>query len=227
MNSDIISWISEDLRNSGISMELAQAAGINGREIQGEKYKEILGFDKFAGESLQSTCSGYEIPYKVTSGENGTRFSRVKLKHRLGDAKYLSPKKGHVCHPSHLYIVFNQKTYLTSSKKPLIIVEGEKKALSVIQYFINNDLLDQYCVVGISGITMWFDAPEWKELKIRISGRDCFICFDADGIQNPDVRREELKLYAWLTAQGGNVRSLLWPENRGKGIDDYLIGAGI
>ncbi len=214
-------WIAADLAKSGLSMDDAKAAGI--KIIKGNKdYKEILGYSRFDGNPLWPTIKGYVIPYPHAYGENGTGFHRVKLNTELGGAKYLSPKSSFVKYPSHLYIHQSQKHALKTAKKPLVIVEGEKKAIATL-----NALGTDYCVIGISGITQWMNVPEWKGLDIKLKGRDIYVCMDADGVINPDVRREELKMYAKLLNAGANPKSLIWDVKDGKGIDDLLVNKGL
>jgi len=215
-------WILADLARSGIDAELAKQAGIVGNF---QDFKNCLGYDRFGNKNLSEVAS-YGIPYPCVYGENGTAFFRVKLREAIKDAKYLSPKAKHFKVASHLYIILSEKEKLTSSKKILLIVEGEKKALAVIQALTDAGLIDDYCVIGISGINQWLNVPEWEGFKIRIKGRDIFICLDADGFSNPDVRREELKMYSWFTGKGANVRSFSWDPDRGKGIDDFMVAGG-
>ena len=215
-------WVLDDLERSGIDATLAQQAGILDNF---KDFKDCLGYDRFGDKNL-SEVAGYGIPYPCVYGENGTRFLRVKLQTSINDAKYLSAKKGHFNEVSHLYILNSEKEKLTSPKKALLLVEGEKKALAVIQKLTNTGLIDEFCVIGISGIGQWLGVPEWAGFKIRIKGRDIFVCLDADGISNPDVRREELKMYAWLTIKGANVKSFSWHPGKGKGVDDFMVAGG-
>ena len=215
-------WVLTDLERSGIDLNLAKQAGIVGNF---QDFKKCLGYDRFGDKDL-SIVPSYGIPYPCVYGENGTRFLRVKLQTSINDAKYLSAKKGHFNEVSHLYILNSEKEKLTSPKKALIIVEGEKKTLAVIKWLTDAELIDGFCVIGISGINQWQKVPEWAGFNIRIKGRDIFICLDADGISNPDVRREELKMCAWFTVKGAHVKAFSWDPNLGKGIDDFLVAGG-
>lgn len=209
-------WIADDLKRSGITKETALAAGI--RPVQRGEWATLLGYKSYSGHNLARTASGYYIPYQQVSGENGTGFGRVKLRGALEGAKYLSPKKGFVRHSCHLYFPPEHEIAAKGAKKPLVVVEGEKKGLAMSQE------LPDACVVAIHGITAWEQAPEWE--WVRLHGRDVYICMDADGERNPDVRREELKMYLWMTDKGANVRSMSWPESQGKGVDDYIVAGG-
>ncbi len=218
-------WIVADLARSGLTLDDVAHAGITGYEYPSSRYLGLLGYERFAKHPI-NVCKTYLIPYQVIAGEpNNQMFGRLKIRGVLGGAKYLSPKRGHVKHPSHLYITRRQAEHIASPKRPLLIVEGEKKALAVDCALGGPENRD-WCVVGVSGISQWRDCPEWKGLKIRLSGRDLYIIFDADAKDNADVRREQLKMWAWGLDHGASVHLVSWSPSAGKGIDDYLVAGG-
>ncbi len=174
---------------------------------------------------LVGTDGTFTLPYLNVADESQV-VGRIKLKNSIDGAKYLAAKKGHLNHGSHLYIIDSELKKLSSGKWPLIIVEGEKKTLAVIAFLRQIDKAEKYCVIGVAGVTQWQHCPEWIAFKVKLSGRDIYIVFDADGASNPDVRREEWKISAWLQCQKANPMSILWPVERGKGIDDYIVAGG-
>lgn len=237
--TDTVDWIAADLKRSGISAATAKAAGISGRTFPGKRLKDLLGFSRFSDHEVARITQTYLIPYPRVADEPGPGetlresdsgpeifFGRLKLKDAIADAKYLSPKKGHCKHASHLYITDSEYDKLSSPKRPLLLVEGEKKALALIDALKHLDQADLYCVIGIAGVRQWQNAPEWKAFKIHLRGRDLILVLDADGAINADVRQEELKMLAWGMEAGANVFSLSWPLIEGKGIDDFLVGGG-
>ena len=221
-----VAWIVDDLARSGLSVDQVKAAGILGQEFNRTYHNELLGYSKFAGHGISVTKS-YFILYQNIAGEAPDyHYGRLKLHGTLGGAKYLSPKKGHIKHTSHLYITNSEVGKLQSPKRPLLIVEGEKKALAVSAALAAAGLDKDYCTIGVAGIRQWQTAPEWSKLKIRLRGRDIFVVFDADCADNADVRQEQLKLLAWGLEHGSRVFLVNWPVDQGKGIDDFLVAGG-
>ncbi len=219
-------WILADLQRSGLTPAEIAAAGIELKDFDKKRLKELLGYANFAKHSVNVSQS-YLIPYPVISGEAPDyKFGRLKINGTLGGAKYLSPKVGHVKHPSHLYITEAEAGRLSSPKRPILLVEGEKKALSAAKALASAGVADDYCVIGVAGVSQWQSAPEWAGLKIRLQGRDLYIVFDADAESNADVRREQLKLWAWGLEKGCRVFLVSWPPESGKGIDDFIVAGG-
>ncbi len=219
-------WIEADLKRSGITLDQARRAGISGGNFPPKQIKDLLGYAKFDNHAI-AVMESYLIPYQHTAGEKaGYQFGRLKLRGTLGGAKYLSPSKKHVKSPTHLYITDGEFAKIQSPKRPLLIVEGEKKALAVASTLESAGLDNDYCTIGIAGVRQWQNAPEWGKLKIRLSGRDLYLIFDADCADNADVRQEQLKLWAWGLERGCRVFLVTWPAHRGKGIDDYLVAGG-
>ena len=115
--------------------------------------------------------------------------------------------------------------------QPLYWTEGEKKALA----------LDQlgYTTVGLTGVWNWSD-PEARKAHawalharirehVQIAGREHVIVFDRDAATNRDVAQAMRQLARTLRAAGArSVFVVLPPEyTEAKGIDDYLVAAGV
>jgi hypothetical protein len=210
-------WILEDLRRSGLVDETIFEMKIE--EVpQGpagiEKLKAILGFAAWDGDNIPRLTQSYIIPYPAQG------FYRVKLKNKLGDAKYLSPNK-QTHELSHLYLLPSEKEHVLSSKYSLVITEGEKKTAKIIQELRILQPEIKATAIGIPGVTVWRDAVEWKHILPSLSGRNIFICFDSDFRVNPAVAFELLKLWLWLWSKKANPKILLWSGE--KGIDDFLV----
>jgi len=118
---------------------------------------------------------------------------------------------------------------ITDTNVPLIIAEGEKKALKACQ--------EGYKAVGIPGAWGWRTSTNDKtgetklldELSaIKWRGRDVYLCLDSDAVANPQVRRAEEKLAGELLRRDARVLIVRLPANRGEkvGLDDYLIRHG-
>jgi hypothetical protein len=210
-------WILEDLRRSGLADETISemqieevpkgSAGI-------EKLKTLLGFASWDGGNIPHLTQSYIIPYLAKG------FFRVKLRNKLGDAKYLSPNK-QTHEWFHLYFLPSEKEHIVSSKYSLIITEGEKKTAKLTQELRALQPEIKATAVGIAGVTVWRAAVEWKYILPSLSGRDVFICFDSDFRENPAVAFELLKVWLWLWSKKANPKILLWSGE--KGIDDFLV----
>jgi Domain of unknown function (DUF3854) len=121
------------------------------------------------------------------------------------------------------------------SDAPIIIVEGEKKAL----------ILDQlgYAVIGITGVTNWHDAaarnpkgePENSgpllfhpmiRKHVKFEGRDVIIAFDSDATDPKKSILHEVKKIGRVSYEAGaaSVRLAMPPDAVGcskTGIDDF------
>lgn len=209
---DYREWMIKDLRDSGLSdttileMRLEEIKGQKGNE----RLKEILGFLHIENHSILQLSECYLIHYP----NNG--FCRLKLQNKIGDAKYLSPKKEKSDTAFHLYFLKGEEEKLSKSKYALIITEGEKKAAKVTQEL--RKMQKKSVCIGLPGITLW-KSPDWKD--IRLSGREVYICFDSDFRENVDVQQQMLSLFLWLKKQKANVKVITF--DKGKGIDDYLV----
>jgi hypothetical protein len=109
-------------------------------------------------------------------------------------------------------------------KIPVAVVEGAKKAMSLISFGIP--------AVGIRGITQWHAKDEkdpWPVLvELARGGRVIYLFPDQDQKvrTRSDVYRQNLKLGMALERCGARVRLVEWDPRLGKGIDDVLAGLG-
>jgi len=113
---------------------------------------------------------------------------------------------------------------LSDPSKPLLITEGEKKALKGCQEGLS--------CIAVSGVWCWrtkdgdtsipvpdLDRIEWK-------GRLVTIVFDSDLARNKDVARAEAELARELARRGALVYSVRLPggaQGQKIGLDDYLV----
>lgn len=177
----------DDLLSSGLSDEIIQASGIY--SIDRLEAKDLLGFDP--------KCSGMIIPYP------GTDFIRFKpdtvYQFQNGrKAKYLQAKNSE----NHLFIppLYPTPT-LGDSSIPVILTEGEKKALKGAQELSN------YLVIGLAGVWSFKSSngllPDFD--RVSWSGREVFIVFDSDATTNPSIQKAEQALITELQKKGGNT----------------------
>jgi hypothetical protein len=107
---------------------------------------------------------------------------------------------------------------------PLLIVEGEKKALKAT--------LEGFACIGLGGVYNFYNAGSFlPELETVVwKGRSVYICFDSDAATNPDIQAAEARLATELSlTRGAELYLIRFPhkENGEKqGIDDFLVAEG-
>lgn len=210
-------WIDEDLANSGLTREMFAVQPLQ-REAE---LQDRLGFttiqDKDGNWIKIIDIGGYWIPYPNVPG-----YYRLKLKEKIGDAKYLSPKD----RGNHAYILPQVKeiaiTY--SPDKPLFLTEGEKKCCKAT--------LEGFPCIGLSGAWNFKDSESdflaeldhfvWKD-------RIVYVGFDSDIAEKHNVKHAEIRLAVELINRRARVYSIRVPneDDGGKnGLDDYLVKYG-
>jgi putative DNA primase/helicase len=206
----------EDLRRSGLSDETIRAAGIYtvtpgdiGKKLGGNNYG-ILTMLAFPYPG----CGGFER-FKV--------FREEKADPKA--PKYLQ-KTGT---PNHLYLLPGINL---AGESPLIITEGEKKALALWQA--------AFQVVGLSGIWAWVEKAEGGYRQPKESRpipdfdlvnwhRPVSVVFDSDGHDNPLVRLAAFRLARELSRRGAAVSILFIPPSptgEKQEADDFLVAHG-
>lgn len=177
------------------------------------------------------------IPYYTPAGDlmqvHGRPFARIRrLKPPppvLGfgkprkPAKYLQPPGTGM----HVYLppIMNWADIMADTKHPLLITEGEAKALA--------SCLHGFPTLGLGGV--WsFSAPGGSlldELEVfRWYGRDVYIVFDSDASENPQVVAAEARLVyelqSRLNAKARVVRLPPAADGTKQGLDDFLKAHG-
>jgi hypothetical protein len=223
----------DELHRSGIPDDLIGEAGI--RDVPDDEAWD-LGFRGSRGASLR----GMLFPYlDVPSGEPSERFFRLKPDRPVDKRKYLQP----VGEPCRIYFVpGTTPDVLRDAARAILIVEGEKKSLSVEAWRRRCD--GHYVVVGIGGAQAWLRKergllPDGSVGKIgskpiddlnliNWQGRRVVLCLDGDVVTNPDVMWAEVRLVRELRRRGADVHAIRIPtDSAGKrrGADDVLAGA--
>jgi len=214
-----------DLRRSGLSPEQASFAGIG------------------AVTCARDLCTAYAavpalvLPYADLKGRPlaSPPFHRIRY---LSDAPkrrtslFRAPKVQRYAQPpgSPVYPYLPvQKRFLwadvaADATHPLLIVEGEKKALKAS--------VEGFACVGLGGVFNFFregallpelEAFQWK-------GRSVYICFDSDAAHNPQIQAAEARLAQELSMKRQAVLHLVrLPDGKGgakQGVDDFLVAEG-
>jgi len=205
-------WIKTDLGKSGLDY-----ADIHVMPLRNEEeLNDNLGYLTMHDERIIDV-GGYWIPYPNVHG-----YKRLRLKRKIGDAKYLSPSNA----GNHPYIT---QSVLEIAKKykpdiPLYITEGEKKTVKAT--------LEGFPCIGLSGVWCFKDKehvflPELEELNFK--HRKCYICFDSDTKHKLPIRHAELRLTVELMNRGAQVYVVRMPDQddgKKNGLDDYLVKYG-
>ena len=209
----------KDLQASGLREETIRAAGFY--SASADQTQKILGFN--AG-------SGLSIPYPATNGE--PPFIRIKPDQPFSDkngkiAKYLTRKGA----GNRLYIppsLISNKV-LSDPTIPLLITEGEKKALKATQEGVP--------CVALAGVWSFVQKTGNKEKstpipdldKIHWNNRTVFICYDSDLVEKESVAWAEWKLAHELQNRKAKVRVIRLPDGpngQKVGLDDFLLQQG-
>lgn len=226
-------WSAEALaqfsRWGALSTDNAEAAGIFEAEDASTVYPD---FHK---------VPALIIPYFTITGECVTflrdgaehHFCRVRYlaepPHRIGPVKHKPQRYGQPGASgvrAYFPVVpgLDWPAILKDSKVPLIITEGEAKALATT--------LAGFTTIGLGGVFNYLlDGELLPELlDFRWHSRDVFIAFDSDAAQNPNIQYAEARLVDELMRKRGArvflVRIPALQDGSKCGLDDFLIANG-
>jgi hypothetical protein len=197
---DTVRWMLADLRASGIKPASVNALGIMAHSAA--QTSKLLGF------SIRS--ESYSIPYRKPDGSPMTYhdatgkvrpFMRFKLRQPILNGKgqtqkYSQPRKS----GTHLYFpplphCANWAEVVKDPARELIVVEGEKKAVSgMIHLYLP--------VIGLPGVT---SVNEQDLNLIEWRGRKLTVVFDSDGFVKVQVRVAEQRFGRMLADRGAEV----------------------
>lgn len=225
---DVVEAALADLRRSGIDAAAAGAAGI----YAADDASEIDG-------SLRD-LPALVIPYIAPDGApmlrpDGGEFLRVRYLAQptaikgLGkkkDIRYSQPAGSGVRAYFPRVDGVDWPTLLADPKQPLVITEGEKKALAAT--------LAGFPAIGLGGVFNWLTAHDLlPELAaIQWDKRNVYICFDSDAATNANILAAEARLATELGIKHGAepLRVRIPPpkdKDAGKiGLDDLLVAKG-
>jgi len=225
---------------SFIDRDLANKAGL--RRVDDREGAEIVGRKIEAGANY----SGMVFPYFEPDKYDRPREYRLRrdqpdieqtnagvLKERN---KYLSPQG----RSNFLFFTpGTSKQQLSDVELPIVIVEGEKKALAGHRLANFDSNSARFLSIGVSGVWNWrgtvgkASAPNGKRVSVKgpiadldlitWTGRRVYILFDSNVHSNDAVAKARIALAKELEKRGADVFLADLPENCGvNGIDDYL-----
>lgn len=202
------------LQASGISATMAEKA-----KLRSETDHQVLAFMINARKWPGKNGAGLVIPYLDRNGDEVMRRVRPDNPPLIGGkpAKYLSPKKA----PIRIYFPPGVLAALDNPLQPLVITEGEKKALCATQ--------NGFPCIGLSGVRC-FNKKKASALvpdleQLNLSGRKVFIAYDSDIATNDKVQEAESSLAAMLQTRGAVVKVVRIPAtgDSKQGIDDFIV----
>jgi hypothetical protein len=230
-----------NLATSWITKEIADLAML--RRVDGNQGREIL------GRKGSIDCAGMLIPY-YRPGDRRPIHYRVRRDNpefkydREGtpklDRKYLGPPGDR----NHLYIpptvTIDQ---LRNPALPIILVEGEKKALALLRLAWHDSESPRFVPIAIPGVWNWrgtvgkTNGPNGERVDVKgpipdlnlieCGGRKVEILFDSNVHSNDNVKWARTGLARELAGRASEVNFVNLPEDCGvNGIDDLLVAWG-
>lgn len=183
---------------------------------------------------LSETDDGWQLNYPALYANYKSNYYNRRLKNpEYGKGKYIKPAgmPSQIFRPLHLSI-----SMLKDKAKPIIITEGDKKAIKATQ--------EGFPCISLGGVWSWKckaetidleENPEW-ELTADIildlvhadfKEKEVILCYDNDMYHNPKVKQALYSLAAYLISEKqAKVKLIFLPEGEAKGLDDFLIAYG-
>lgn len=172
-------WVEQDLKKSGLTLADLKAQG---GKVTTET--EIMGLLGYLPDCNGEAAQGWGLPFRnpetgeILKGKDGRDFWRIRLQYPAfidgKAAKYLSQKDS----GQHAFITPEVHNALLDAQIPLILTEGEKKAMCATK--------NGFYTIGLVGIWGWCQpGSEPKKLLPEIEvyvneGRDIILVFDSD-----------------------------------------------
>jgi len=181
-------------------------------------------------EYIESQENGWKLYYPELTENVKTNYHTIRFDKqpegkngkKLGKYKRPAGETSRIFRP----LSFNP-AILEDILQPIIIVEGEKKAIKAEQ--------ERFNCLAISGVWCWKSKYTDDTLipdlhKIKWEGRKVYPCFDNDIVVKPQVKQALFAFMETITSFGAIVRPVYLPAynkvNKKLGLDDYLIEYG-
>ena len=214
------------LHRSGLSDDTVGAAGLHSVS---EADAQALGYARGVG--------GLCFPYPgctITVDGRRVPFTRIRVdRPRHPGRRYENPLKARISEglPFHPYLPPGVAELTKDPRRPVVVTEGEKKALALTQ--------QGWPAIGLPGVFLFTDPtadlpPARKPLHADLRrwawrGREVRVCFDSDRLEKDGVGLACERLCRLLTAEGAEVRVVTLPalpELAKTGADDLLVLRG-
>ena len=229
------------LKASWITHEIADQAML--RRVETTEGREVV------GQKGSRDCAGILIPY-YWPGEPGPfnyRLRRDNPEWVGGEDGKPKPKNKYLGAPNsgnRLYIPPGVTLeHLKDATIPIVIVEGEKKALALWRLANHETNTPRFIPIGIAGVWNWrgkvgkTNGPTGQRIdvngpiadlsRIEWKGRKVFIIFDVNVHTNDSVKWARKGIARELATRRGEVEFVNLPEDCGvNGVDDLLATWG-
>jgi hypothetical protein len=228
------------LERSWISRDLAIAAGI----------RRVTSFEgaQMVGRSGPGDYAGLIFPYRLP-GQTMVRDFRLRRDHPELEYRQdgtTREKQKYLSAPGRSNLLYFpcgvDPALLNDARIPVIVVEGEKKALALGSLAIWNASEPRFLSVGLSGVWNWrgtigkepgpngdvrvVKGPIPDLDRIVWKNRKAVIIFDSDAKRNPGIERAQKALASELSGRGAEVSFVNLPDLPGlkkTGADDFLV----
>jgi hypothetical protein len=207
----------QEFRRSGITGNQASAAGF----ARCEDIKELAK----AMRSTKQAKPGWLVPYYDLDGK--FQYRRLKPDEpRVLDGKVVKYEQPQGIATQIYYPYTHDREKFLDQDEPLIIVEGEKKALK--------GCLEGFTCIAVPGVDNFYEKAEPGQpcqlkkdfTRLITEGRKVYVCYDAGKMKNLRVLRAEVRLTEELLAVGAQVYLVQLPElsvTKDTGLDDFLV----
>ena len=227
------------LESRWIDRALADSAGL--RRVDALTGGEIIG-------RKNGNYAGIIIPY-FRPGEDQVR--EYRLRRDQPDLEYdsagnLKLRQRYLSPPGRSNMLYFapgiEVSLLDDISTPIVVTEGEFKALALWRLANHAPSNPQFLPVGVSGVYNWRGTigktvgPDGSRLDVKGAipdldwmawdDRRVVIAYDADSVTKDLVRIARSEMAAHLRGRGAIVGFLEWDVGRGKGIDDHLAIVG-
>ena len=226
------SWITKEIADLAM---LRRVDAIEGREIVGQNGKRDC-----AGILFSYYWPGEAYPFNYRLRRDNPDWTTDKDGKPKPKAKYMGPPGG----ANRLYIPVGVTVeQLADVSIPIVLVEGEKKALALWRLANHETDHPRFIPIAIAGVWNWrgiigkAGGPKGERLDVkgpipdlnRIAwvGRKVFIIFDSNVNTNESVNWARKGIAKELATRGAEVKFVNLPEDCGvNGIDDLLAAWG-
>lgn len=221
----------EDLRRSGITEAQAEAAGMYTEDDAKEIYNDfrkravlvIPYYEPDSDELMTFEREGEQLPFCRVRYLDPPMIRQGFGKKRK-PLRYSQPLKSGVF-PYFPVGTTNWPDVINDTNQPIVITEGEKKALA--------GCLAGVPTIGLGGVFNFLDSgallPALRRIKWK--GRKVYICFDSDAAVKSLILTAEARLCELLAKNfGAKVHIVRLPDAEDgskQGIDDFIVNYGM